>query len=492
MSGIPPAPTTSVPFPALTPTGFVAPQESDILAGVQADWNAAFGGRLNFSTQNGSLVNSTPQGIITSSETAIIGDSQAQFLWYCNQVDPAFSTGRMQDAIGRIYFIERIAGAPTVVQATCTGLPNVPIPVGALIKASDNNIYVCQEAGTIPASGSIVLPFACTVTGPIPAPAAGPTSWSIYQAIPSWDTVETLADGVLGNNVETPAEFEERRALSTGWNAMGPLGSILGAVYQVPGVIDAYVTENDTNTAATIGGVILGPHTLYVCVLGGAASDIAMAIWTRKMPGCGYNGNTSYTVTDPSPQYVPPKPMYSVTWETPTNIEFAAVAVINNNSGVPSNALTLVQNAIISAFAGTDGGPRAKIGSTVLASRYYAGILALGSWAQLIDVQLGVQTTSGSAFFTASITGTTMTVTGVAAGTLAVGQLVHDDAGLVSSGTLISAFGSGSGGAGTYTVSIAQSVISEAIISTTLVNSVTLDIDQAPVIGPEDIALQLV
>jgi hypothetical protein len=491
MSGVPTHPQTSVPFPTLTPQGFVAPQESDILAGVQTDTKAAFGDQLNFTTQNGSAVNSTPQSVLTSSWTAIIGDSQAQFLWYCNQVDPAFSTGRMQDAIGRIYFIERIAGAPTVVEALCTGLANVVIPVGALAKAPDGNLYVCTEGGIIPSSGSITLPFACTINGPIPAPAS--SQWSIYQAIPGWDTIATLADGALGNNVESPSEFEFRRSLSTGWNAMGPLGSILGAVYQVPNVIDAYVRENDADIAVTIGGVILGAHSLYVCVLGGEASAIANAIWTRKMPGCGYNGNTSYTVTDPNPKYNPPKPMYAVTWETPTDISFVALAVINNNPGVPSNALTLVQNAVISAFAGTDGGSRARIGSTILASRYYEGILTLGSWAQLIDLQIGVLLPSGSAFFTGSITGATMTATGVAAGTLAANQLVLDTAGLVSSGTLILAQTGGTpGGDGTYTVSIAQAIASGPMTATTLVNSVTMNIDQAPVIAPSGIALQLV
>jgi hypothetical protein len=56
-----------------------------------------------------------------------------------------------------------------------------------------------------------------------------------------------------------------------------------------------------------------------------------------------------------------------------------------------------------------------------------------------------------SASFTASITGTTMTVTAVASGTISLGQLVTGTG--VSTNTYITALGSGSGGAGTYTVS---------------------------------------
>jgi hypothetical protein len=375
-------------------------------------------------------------------------------------------------------------------------LPKVNIPVGALIQAADGNIYVCQAPGTIPTSGSVVLPFACVVNGPIACPAGslGVPPARIYQAIPGWDTINNSADGALGRNVETASEFELRRAQSTGWNAMGPLGSILGAIYQVPDVIDAFVTENDTNLPAVIGGVTLAPNSLYACVLGGANSAIAQAIWTRKMPGCAYNGSTSYIVTDPSPQYTQPAPSYTVRWTTPTDVGFVALVVMKNNPGIPANALAQIQSAIVSAFAGTDGGPRARIGSTVLASRYYGGVLALGSWAQVIDIQIGVQTTAGAAFFTGSIGGTTLTVTAITAGTLAPGQLLLDEpATLIAPGTLIVAqlTGSTTGGTGTYSVSISQTVASENMTSTTLVNSVTMDIDQAPVIDAPDITLLL-
>ena len=99
-----------------------------------------------------------------------------------NQFDPAFAAGRFQDAIGRIYFIERNPALPTVVQATCTGLAGVPIPVGALARAEDGNVYTCTEAGTIPQSGSIVLSFECSTPGPIACPAG--TLDRIFQAIP--------------------------------------------------------------------------------------------------------------------------------------------------------------------------------------------------------------------------------------------------------------------------------------------------------------------
>ena len=89
--------TTNVPPPAFGNTGFVAPAESAILAGVQADWNSAFGGYLNPALE-------TAQGQLATSEAAVIGQANAQFLALANGVDPAYASGRLQDAkIGRAH-----------------------------------------------------------------------------------------------------------------------------------------------------------------------------------------------------------------------------------------------------------------------------------------------------------------------------------------------------------------------------------------------------
>jgi len=66
--------------------------------------------------------------------------------------------------------------------------------------------------------------------------------------------------------------------------------------------------------------------------------------------------------------------------------------------------------------------------------------------------------------FTASISGTTMTVSAVASGTIKVGVGISGSG--VTSGTTITALGTGSGGTGTYTVSASQTVSSTTITST--------------------------
>lgn len=64
---------------------------------------------------------------------------------------------------------------------------------------------------------------------------------------------------------------------------------------------------------------------------------------------------------------------------------------------------------------------------------------------------------------TASIATTVLTVTGVSSGTFKVGQLITGSG--VTAGTYITALGTGTGGTGTYTVNISQTVSSTAITS---------------------------
>ena len=68
-----------------------------------------------------------------------------------------------------------------------------------------------------------------------------------------------------------------------------------------------------------------------------------------------------------------------------------------------------------------------------------------------------------TASFVGSISGTTLTVTLVKSGTIAVGQSIFGAG--VSAETVISQLGSGSGGIGTYTLNISQTISSESLTS---------------------------
>jgi hypothetical protein len=472
--------TTSVPAVVLGPYGYVAPSEAAIMAGVQADMQAAFDGNLDFS-------DGSPELQLATSYTAVIGDSNNQFLSYVNGIDPPYSTGRMQDAIGRLYGLTRNPAQPTTVSVTCGGAYNTPIPVGALTQDTAGNIYSCTEAGTIGIGGTVILPFANTLTGPIPCPAG--TLNAIYQVIPGWDTVTNAGDGVLGNVVQSQANFEFEREQTIEANSNTMIGSIVGNVLKVANVLDAYGYDNSSSSPVTVGGQTIAANSIFVCVAGGLETAVAQAILDKKGPGCGYTGNTTVTAYDSNPAYSAPI-AYSVTYEIPSALTFIVVVTIVNSSTVPANALAQVQAAILSGFSGSDGGSRARIGSTTYALRYAQDIVALGSWAQLVSIELG-DTASTSAVVTGSISATTLSVTAVASGALAAGDFISG-VNVAPSTVIVSQLSGTAGGIGTYNVNTPQTAASATVDAyAASSDAIACPINQAPALANPTICLVL-
>lgn len=372
---------TNVPKVEFTPTGLVIPQESAILAGVQTDINDAFGGGLNPALE-------TPQGQLASSQTAIVADANAVFAEFVNQVNPDTAAGFMQDAIARIYFLDRQPAAPTIVECECTGQAGTNIPIGALVKDTSGNLYSCLEAGTIPPTGSVLLTFANVKDGPIPCPADSVTI--IARAITGWDTVNNPDPGIIGAAVESQAAFANRRAQSVAVNARGSLPSIYANVFEVEDVVDVYATENTTSNPINVGatGYTLAPHSLYVAAVGGDNETIAKAIWLKKDVGCDYNGNTTVVVEDES-GYSPPRPTYNVKFERPDPLPILFEVQIQDDPGLPSDIEDQVKAAIIATFTGADGGTRVRIGSLLLASKFYPAVINLAGTVSVLSILLG-------------------------------------------------------------------------------------------------------
>lgn len=375
---------SSVPKIQFTPAGLVLPAETDVLAGVQADINAAFGGGLNPSLE-------TPQGQLASSQTAVIGDKNSEFAYFVNQVDPQYSADRFQDAIARIYFLTRKPATPTTVQATVTGLANTVILAGTLAQDTSGNTYICSGDVTIGSTGSATAEFQNQETGPIPCPAG--TLTQVYQAVPGWDAITNAADGALGSDVESRADFEYRRKNSVARNANGTPGAIYAEVFNLDNVLDCYVIENPTNATVNKGAsnYPMAPKSVYVAVVGGTDAEIARAIWSKKDLGCDYNGNTSVTVTDTS-GYSYPLPTYTVKFHRPDNLAIKFAVNIADDPSLPSNIVTLIKDAIIARFNGADDTGRERIGASIFASRYYAPVSGVAANVAVVSILIGTST----------------------------------------------------------------------------------------------------
>lgn len=384
---------TAVPSLVFAPTGLIVPSDAEILAGVQSDMNAAFGGNLNPSLE-------TPQGQMAVSQTAIISEKNAEILYLAQQTDPSYAEDRFQDAIGKLYFMERKPAIATLTNVNCVGAQGTVIPVNAVCIDSVGNKYLCVTAGTIPAAGNITLPFACSVAGPIPL---SNDDLSIYQTISGWNSV-TNNSVIVGVNTESRADFEYRRKMSVALNAQGSLNSVVSNVFAVDGVTDVYGYDNPTGGAITIGitAVPMVAHSIYICTNGGADLDVATAIYEKKSPGCNMNGDTTVAVTD-TELYQYPYPTYSIKFEKAAALPIKYLVQLQNNPNLPSNIVQLTRDAIIAAFNGDDGGQKARIGSTILAGRFYAGVAATSIYTNVLA--LYVDTGGGTPAATSVVVG---------------------------------------------------------------------------------------
>jgi len=138
---------------------------------------------------------------------------------------------------------------------------------------------------------------------------------------------------------------------------------------------------------------------------------------------------------------------------------------------VPSLSTTTAPIAITSGGTGSTAYPSPYVVSSIaglrgISSAFYASVLATGYYAQGDggggSYQYAAGDTTDGAYFTGSISSTTLTASAVANGTLAVGQQING-AGISPGGCYISSLGTGSGGAGTYTLSCSLSVSSETM-----------------------------
>ena len=522
--------STNVPPVVYTSAGFVAPAETDILAGVQADIQAAFapglpaGYVLNFTTNDGSNTNPTPQGELAESQTAIIAAVDELLILYSNLIDPAFSYGRMQDAIGRIAYVSRNQGNATIATVNCIGIGNANpslatmIPAGATIQDANGVLCTTLSGGSIPASGNVNLPFQANIPGPVVL--AAPIE--IMSSIPGWNKV-TLVSQIEGTLTETSQAFEKKRSQSTSKNAAGAVANIVGAVLSVPGVVDCRGMSNPSNASQTILpsgqpiGITMEQNSIYIVVVGGTAQAIAQAIFSRWMPGAPLMGSQSVVVTDTGSALALPYPTYTMNFDYATQLKFV-INVSVSNINIPAGAVSLIQNAVASAFTGEDVvgyntrgapiyGPSAKVGGLYLASRLYPTVTQV-LWPGASLLSITINSTNDTAAVSLAgyidnglgggtfndVAGTVLTVTEVMSGALAVGQNLIDLVGGIAPGTQIAAQISGaSGGVGTYSVSVKQAIASENALAISAIYSEVLpNANQLPTITAADVNVTFV
>jgi hypothetical protein len=376
---------SNVPPLQITSEGVVAPDSVTIRTGVLADENFAFGGDLDITTP------STPQAYLADNLTDNINSANANIAYFVGQVDPASSEGRMQDAIGRIYFLDRNGATASVVQALCTGQPGVTLPAGSLAEDDANNLWQSTDDAVFSGGGVVTTQFACLTLGPVLLGIGELTR--IAQLAPGWDAITNLGAATTGSATENRTEYERRRQDSVAINSKGTPAAIRAAMWSIDGVLDVFVYDNFTNVVVNYGATNypLAPHSVYVGVVGGDLQDIGNALLSRKDLGCDMNGNTSITVQDTEGLSYP-YPSYTYKINRPSSLPILFAVQIANSTSLPANIVALTKAAIIATFTGSNGAQRARMGGQIFASNYYSAVASINSAVSIISIKVGTVT----------------------------------------------------------------------------------------------------
>lgn len=190
------------------------------------------------------------------------------------------------------------AGALT---ANVTGQPSVQFRNGfdIIVSGSPGSYQVTENNKVIGTSTSLSITatgakFLCTLNGPTIANAS--TLTVITSPVVGWTSTTNPTDATLGTFVEEDTPYRLRGDLEISAVGSGNPDALRADVLNVPGVIQAFVIENNKDLLDGYGNP---PHTATVVIWDGAspAADdnaVAQVIWDDKPTGIGFNG----TVTD--------------------------------------------------------------------------------------------------------------------------------------------------------------------------------------------------
>lgn len=366
-------------------TGLQAPETEDIRAAVASDWIAAF---YDPDLPPLDTEPTTPAGQLIDAETAEIEAKNASVLYLSNQFNPYISSGRWQDGIGYIYFIERKIAEPTIVECQLTGLNGTVIPYGALAASANGYTLICNRSVTIDETSTATTTFRVSQYGAIEIPPHNVNT--IITVTSGWDTIDNASAGAVGRSVETRAEFEERRAASVAMNAHGSTGAIFGTIANLPGVLDVQVLENIGPDPITKYGVTVPGHGITVCVFGGDDEEIAEAIYRKKDNGADTGGNTDITYTAADYHNA----IYTYLIMRPTTINFWVKVTLGDSDGYTSDVDARIRQAVYNAFYGlnedsTQG--RVGLATTVYASRFYCPVMSVDGVRSVATIEVALQ-----------------------------------------------------------------------------------------------------
>lgn len=237
----------------------------------------------------------------------IIAQAKADVLEFFFQIatsmDPDEAIGRVLDARCAINGVTRYAGSNTIQSVSVTasqaltlaGLDTAPTAPFAVADAQ-GTLYQLISSHTFSAAGTASLAFRAARIGPITSMVNTITTITT-PTLGITSVTNPAAPTSVGTDEETDAALRVRRTNSVELPTKGYLEGMRAGILNVPGVLAAFVKENDTDTTSANG---MPPHSMWIIVEAPASSNaaIAAAIYAKRNAGVAQtNAGTGATAT---------------------------------------------------------------------------------------------------------------------------------------------------------------------------------------------------
>ena len=272
-------------------TGVIIPDTSLVKAEVTAEWKviAKDDATVDPSTFEGRFID-----MGTNGRTSVLRNDSTM----ANQImNPDMARGVFLDGQLALIGGARDGAERSIVECVLTGIEGTIILAGvSLAEGSNSSLWTPVVDAVIGADNTVTASFRCTEYGPINSGVG--TVNKINRGVVGWETVNNLLPAVAGKFEQGDVSARKQRVRELGANSRSVSLSVISAVNKLEGVEGVTFRENSSGVTVVIDGVTLIKNSSWLCVDGGATSEIAQAYFTNRY-GTAFNGLVEFVYTAP-------------------------------------------------------------------------------------------------------------------------------------------------------------------------------------------------
>ena len=258
--------------------GFKAESFTEILTRLSNGLKNIYGQDIN-------LDQDSPDGQQLGIQANIISDFQDLALYIYNSMDPDLADGANFDKLLKLLARTRLPSSRSTVDIEMVLNKTVSIPASYTIKDLNNQNWIIGTAQTLDA-GTHLVSFYSEDWGNITAePNTINEQVTILTEVVSINNPESA---ISGRDEESIVQVRERRNKILEINASSTIGSIIGKILDLNGVVDAVPYENMTKIYDPVRDI--QPNSYWIVVKGGDIAQISEIIAKDKTGGTGLRG----------------------------------------------------------------------------------------------------------------------------------------------------------------------------------------------------------